>query len=197
MFKQLFIQIKQNPWKIPVKVFFLSCRLQASRFTKINSFACFQNSTKMTTLCLRECLIKVQLGKVLLVMPVMNVRKSGQLPPEENCPPVSVGVLVKVRVSFRVGGNQTIAPEKNWPLVRVSFWVGGTMKGTNFKIHFSFKNAELKKQWIRFDKRKDCLATKHLVLCELHFEKKYLRSGEKCHYSDWWILHPLFIPKTF
>ena len=59
-----------------------------------------------------------------------------------------------------------------------------TMKGTNFKIHFSFKNAELKKQWIRFDKRKDCLATKHLVLCELHFEKKYLRSGEKCHYSD-------------
>ena len=58
-----------------------------------------------------------------------------------------------------------------------------TMKGTNFKIHFSFKNAELKKQWIRFDKRRDFLATKHLVLCELHFEKKYLRSGEKCHYS--------------
>ena len=56
---------------------------------------------------------------------------SGQLSPKENCPPVRVGVLVKVRVSFRVGGNQTIAPEENclpasvrsW--VRVSFGVGG------------------------------------------------------------------------
>ena len=38
---------------------------------------------------------------------------SGQLlpPPEENCPPVRVGVCVKVRVNFRVGGNQTIAPQ--------------------------------------------------------------------------------------
>ena len=48
----------------------------------------------------------------------------------DNCPPVRVGVSVKVRVSFRVeggggggGGNQTIAPEKNWPLVRVRVWV--------------------------------------------------------------------------
>ena len=38
---------------------------------------------------------------------------SGQLPPEENCSPVRVGVSVKVRVSFRAGGNQTIVPEKN------------------------------------------------------------------------------------
>ena len=29
---------------------------------------------------------------------------SGQLPPEENSPLVRVGVWVKVRVSFRVGG---------------------------------------------------------------------------------------------
>ena len=31
---------------------------------------------------------------------------SGQLPPEENCPPppIRVGVLVEVRVSFKVGG---------------------------------------------------------------------------------------------
>ena len=56
----------------------------------------------------------------------MLERVSGQLPPEENCPPVRVRVSVKVRVSFRVeggGGNQTIAPEKNWPLVRVRVWV--------------------------------------------------------------------------
>ena len=30
---------------------------------------------------------------------------SEQLPPEENCPPVKVGVWVKVRVSFSVGGQ--------------------------------------------------------------------------------------------
>ena len=48
---------------------------------------------------------------------------SGQLPPEENCPPVRAGFSVKVRVSFRVGGNQTIAPQINCTLVRVRVWV--------------------------------------------------------------------------
>ena len=48
---------------------------------------------------------------------------SGQLPPEENCSPVRVGVSVKVRVSFRAGGNQTIVPEKNCSLVRVRVWL--------------------------------------------------------------------------
>ena len=48
---------------------------------------------------------------------------SRQLPPEENCTPCRVGGPVKVRVRFRVGGNQTIATEKNWPLVRVRGWV--------------------------------------------------------------------------
>ena len=51
------------------------------------------------------------------------------------------------------------------------------------KFHFLLKNADLKKQWIRFVNRRHRLATKHLVLCELHSEKKYLRRGEKCHYS--------------
>ena len=49
----------------------------------------------------------------------MCFKVSGQLPPEENCPPVRVGVLVKVRVIFRVGSNQTNVPEENCPLVRV------------------------------------------------------------------------------
>ena len=48
---------------------------------------------------------------------------SGQFPLKENCLPVRVGVLVKVRVSFRVGGNQTIAPEENCPPVRVRVWL--------------------------------------------------------------------------
>ena len=50
------------------------------------------------------------------------------------------------------------------------------------KFHFPLKNAELKRQWIRFVNRRDWLARKHLVLCELHFEEKYLRRGEK-YYS--------------
>ena len=44
---------------------------------------------------------------------------SGQLPPEENCPPLRVVVWVNVRVSFRVGGNQTIEHEETCPPVRV------------------------------------------------------------------------------
>ena len=64
------------------------------------------------------------------------------------------------------------------------------------KFHFPLKNEDLKKQWIRFVNRRDWFARKHLVLCELHFEEKYLRRGEK-YYSGRWILYPLFIPKTF
>ena len=41
------------------------------------------------------------------------------------------------------------------------------------------QNVELIGQWIRFFNRRDWLATKHLVLCELHFEEKYLQHGEK------------------
>ena len=47
------------------------------------------------------------------------------------------------------------------------------------KFNFPLKNAELKRQWVRFVNRRDWLATKHLVLCELHFEEKYLQQGEK------------------
>ena len=50
---------------------------------------------------------------------------SGQLPPEENSPLVRVGVWVKVRVSFRVGGgNHTIAPEEPFPRLRLGFGLG-------------------------------------------------------------------------
>ena len=59
------------------------------------------------------------------------------------------------------------------------------MKGRNekkqiAKFDFPLKNVELNKQWIRFVNRRDWLATKNSVLCELHFEEKYLRQGEKC-----------------
>ena len=68
-----------------------------------------------------------QIFKILFQTGDINILVSGQLPPEENCPPVRVGVSVKFRVSYRVGGKQTIASEDNSPMirVRVSFGVGG------------------------------------------------------------------------
>ena len=48
-------------------------------------------------------------------------------------PRVRVGVCVKVRISFRVGGNQTIAPEDNCSPVRVRVWVRVSFGvGSNF-----------------------------------------------------------------
>ena len=50
---------------------------------------------------------------------------SGQLPPEENCPPpVKVRVWIKVKVSFRVGNNQTIAPAENLPRLGIVLGLG-------------------------------------------------------------------------
>ena len=48
---------------------------------------------------------------------------SGPLPSEENCPPVTVGVWVNVRVSFRVGGQPENYPQGKLPPVRVRVWV--------------------------------------------------------------------------
>ena len=48
------------------------------------------------------------------------------------------------------------------------------------KFHFPLKIAELNKQWIHFVNKRDWLATKHSMLCELHFEEKYLQRAEKC-----------------
>ena len=56
------------------------------------------------------------------------------------------------------------------------------------KFHFPLKNAELKKQWIYFLNRRDWIATKPSVLCELHFQEKYLWWGEKCALQ--WLMNP-------
>ena len=44
-------------------------------------------------------------------------------------PPVRVGVWVKVRVSFRVRGNQAIVPETNCPLSGLGFGLGLASSG--------------------------------------------------------------------
>ena len=66
------------------------------------------------------------------------------------------------------------------------------------KFHFPLKCAELNKELIPFVNRRDWLATKNSVLCELHFHEKYLQRDEKCtlQYSRS-ILYPPFILKTF
>ena len=70
----------------------------------------------------------------------------------ENCPPGRVAVWVKVRVSFRVGGNQAIAPEENCSSVRVRGWVRvGAIVKEPFKLNplCDNKTAHVKKT-IRF-----------------------------------------------
>ena len=57
------------------------------------------------------------------------------------------------------------------------------------KFHFPLKNAESNKQWIRFVNSRNWLATKHSMLCKLHFEEKYLRRGEKCILQ--WSMNPV------
>ena len=45
----------------------------------------------------------------------IEIMVSGQLPPEENCPAVRIGVWVKVKVSFRVGGKPDNCPREKQP----------------------------------------------------------------------------------
>ena len=66
-------------------------------------------------------------------------------------PRVRVGVWAKVRISFRVGGNQTIAPEENCPPVRVgvkfrvSFGLGGGGQFSSGAIVLEFWKPWMKK----------------------------------------------------
>ena len=82
---------------------------------------------------------------------------SGQLSPCGKLPtPVRVGVWVKVRVSFRVGGNQKIAPKENCSPVRVRVWfmfsfaVGGQLSSGAIIIEpkkiYSLKKPLIKNQ---------------------------------------------------
>ena len=64
------------------------------------------------------------------------------------------------------------------------------------KFYFPLKNADLKRQGIRFVNRRDWLATKHLVLRDLHFEEKYLQRGEKYYsvYPQSLLSNPSLLP---
>ena len=62
-------------------------------------------------------------------------------------------------------------------------------KKASAKFHFPLKNAELNKHSIRFVSKRDWVATKHSMLCELYFEEKYLRRCEKSTLQ--WLINPV------
>ena len=57
------------------------------------------------------------------------------------------------------------------------------------KFHFPLKNFELNRLWIRFVNLKDWKPAKHSVLCELHFEEKYIVRGGKSNLK--WSMNPI------
>ena len=74
----MFVQIKRNPWKIPLKVFIVIKAVGFRSLTLLKwtlSQICFKNSAKINALCFREWLINVQLRSALLIMPVINRNK--------------------------------------------------------------------------------------------------------------------------
>ena len=67
--------------------------------------------------------------------------------PQENCPSVRVGVCIKVRGSFRVGGKPDNYSKENCPLVRVrvrppSVRFSSFIYTSNQTPHFSSTNQE-------------------------------------------------------
>ena len=92
------------------------------------------------------CSIIKQICPIRTITKVFSV--SGQLPPEENCPPrLGLGFGSRLGLILGLGSNQTIAPEENYsPVrfrvwVRVSFGVGGSdFLGRNFPATKSRKN---------------------------------------------------------
>ena len=62
----------------------------------------------------------------------------GQLPLEENCLPVRVGVLVKVRVNFRVGGEEQPDNCPGDKLVRLRVWAR-----VSFRVWRQFSSGQL------------------------------------------------------
>ena len=56
-------------------------------------------------------------------------------------------------------------------------------------FHFPLKNEELNKKWIRFVNMNDWVLTKHLVLCELHFDDIYKNKGKRMNLN--WSMKPV------
>ena len=78
------------------------------------------------------------------------------------CLRVYVCVCLRVRVRVRVCAY-----------VYVSSYISIDNKRIA-KFHFPLKNPDLNQLWARFVNCTDWKATKHFVICELHFEEKFI-----------------------
>ena len=56
-------------------------------------------------------------------------------------------------------------------------------------FHFPFKNPELADKWVKFINRSDWIPSSTAVLCEKHFEEKFISRGEKCNLK--WKCNPI------
>ena len=71
----------------------------------------------------------------------------------------------------------------------LSIWLCQERNKTCHKVSFSFEHFELNRLGIRFVNCKDWKPTKHSVLCELHFEEKYIVRGGKSNLK--WSMNPI------
>ena len=62
-------------------------------------------------------------------------------------------------------------------------------KGNFSSFHFPLENSELLIKWERFTNRRDWRPTKHSVLCDLHFDEKFISRGKRCTLK--WDMQPV------
>ena len=95
------------------------------------------------------------------------------------------------QICFKISAKVATLSFREW-LINVQLWsvlAMPLMKRTNCKISFSSKKCGAKEAVVRFVDRRDWLAAKYSVLCELHFEEKYVRRGKKC--TRQWSMNPV------
>ena len=54
------------------------------------------------------------------------------------------------------------------------------VNGNLVSFFFPFNKPDLLQDWIRFVNRRDWKPTTHSVLCELHFNEKFISRGKRC-----------------
>ena len=83
--------------------------------------------------------------------------------------------------------EQIMANKHAAPSSRPGYVKSETKHITNFLL--PWKNFKLNRLGIRFVNRKDWKHTKHSILCELHFEEKYIVRGGKSSLK--WLMNPI------
>ena len=61
-------------------------------------------------------------------------------------------------------------------------------------FHFPLSNPEILNDWIHFVNRKDWTPTSRSVICERHFEERFISRGKRCKLQ--WELNPIHSTAT-